>query len=123
MIIIYASVKIESQCTILKEALKLFGGNRVLAVSLLARVNALYAAECIRDIIVQPAFHFHNLGIKDGRNLTGLFAIDVKTRKAPWRLILQPLDEKEMPFVPCHIDEISATVKIIKIMEVSRHYE
>lgn len=123
MKVIFTSDKIELQCTTLKEALKLFGGNRALAISLLARINALYAAEYIRDIIVQPAFHFHNLGIKNGQTLTGLFALDVKTRKDPWRLILQPLDENEKPFVPCHIDEISGIVKIIKIMEVSRHYE
>ena len=123
MELIYYSDKIEAQCTVLREAQKLFGGNKVLAISLMARINALCAAECLKDIIVQPVFHFHNLGAKDGRNLSGYFAIDVKNRRDPWRIILQPLDENRNPFVPCHIDEISAVVTKIKIMEVSRHYE
>ena len=53
----YASTKVEAQCTSLKEARKLFGG-----------------------------------------------------------------DNGE-PFVPCNIDEIASSVKIVEISEVSKHYE
>ncbi len=56
-------------------------------------------------------------------NLDGYFAIDVKTRKEPWRIILQPLDENEEPYNPCNIDEISGKVRIVEIREVSKHYE
>ncbi len=115
----YTSSKLESQCTSKKEAMKLFGGDENLARSLLARINAIREAVVIKDIIVMPTFHFHNLhGSKEG-----YFAIDVKTRRDKWRIILQPLDEDEQPFDPCHIDEIAAVVRIVEIREVSAHYE
>jgi len=121
--LIYASDKLEKQCKEKEAAKKLFHGNTVLAISLLARINALEQAVSLRDIIVQPVFHFHNLKNKNGRNLKGYFAIDVKTRKEQWRIILQPLDEDENPYVPCNIDEIAGNVKIVEISEVSKHYE
>ena len=123
MELIYASEKLKSQCTSVKAAKKLFGGNVALTTSLLARINALEKADTIRDIIVQPTFHFHNLENKQGRNLKGFFAIDVKSRRDQWRIIFQPLDENKEPFVPCQIDQISAYVRIVGITEVSKHYE
>ena len=36
---------------------------------------------------------------------------------------MQPLDENEEVFDPCHIDEIAAVVRIVEIKEVSEHYE
>lgn len=51
------------------------------------------------------------------------FAIDVKSRTDKWRIILQPLDEKEEVFDPCNIDEIAVIVEIVEIREVSAHYE
>lgn len=119
MKIAYASSKVKLQCTSLKAAIRLFGGDRNLAISLLARINAMESADVIRDIIVMPTFHFHNLHGK----LEGFFAVDVKTRRDKWRIILQPLDEDEHPFVPCHIDVIAASARIIEIKEVSAHYE
>ena len=122
MEVVYSTSKIEKQCTVLKEAGKLFGGDKDLAVSLMARINALKQAETIKDIIVQPTFHFHKLGNKNGRNLEGYFAIDVKSRREQWRIILEPLDEKKEPYVPCNIDVIAESVRIVKIEEVSKHY-
>ena len=88
----YANGKIQKQCTSYKEALKLFGGNRLLATSLFARINALEAADVIKDIIVQPQFRFHRLENYGKSRLKGYFAIDVKTVREPWRIIIQPLD-------------------------------
>ncbi len=122
MEVVYSTSKIEKQCTVLKEAGKLFGGDKDLAVSLMARINALKQAETIKDIIVQPTFHFHKLGNKNGRNLEGYFAIDVKSRREQWRIILEPLDENKEPYVPCNIDVIAESVRIVKIEEVSKHY-
>lgn len=123
MELVYESGKVEAQCASVKAAKKLFGGDAALATSLLARINALKNAENIKDIIVQPAFHFHKLGDKKGRKLDGYFAIDVKSRKDAWRIILQPLDENREPYDPCNIDKIAGIVKIVKIEEVSKHYE
>ena len=90
-----------------------------MARSLLARINAIEQASVIKDIIVMPQFRFHQLI----GNKKGFFAIDVKTRKDKWRIILQPLDDNEQPYDPCNIDEIATIVKIVEIREVSAHYE
>lgn len=123
MELVFTSEKVESQCTSVKAAKKLFGGNVMLTNSLMARINALKQADTIKDIIVQPVFHFHKLENKYGRNLEGHFAIDVKSRKDQWRIILEPLDENKEPFNPCNIDKIAETVRIVEITEVSKHYE
>ena len=123
MELVFDDIKTEEQCTSLKAAKKLFGGNELLARSLLARINALRQADTIKDIIVQHPFRFHKLVNKDGRNLEGYFAIDVKSVREPWRIILEPLDENKEPFDPCNIDEIAQNVRIVGIMEVSNHYE
>lgn len=111
------------QCTSVKAANKLFGGNKALTVNLLARINALANADNIKDIICQPAFRFHALKNKHGRNLEGYFAIDVKSIREPWRIILQPLNQERHPYEPCNIDEIAEIVRVVEIMEVSKHYE
>lgn len=84
MELVYKDSNVEKQCTSLKEARKLFGGNDILARS---------------------------------------FAIDVKNRKEPWRIIIRPLDKNKEPYVPCNIDEIAGIVQIVGIMGVSKHYE
>lgn len=119
----YASDKVKLQCTSVKAAKKLFGGDAVLIKNLFARINALNNADNIKDIIVQPAFRFHDLKNKKGRNLEGYFAIDVKSIREPWRIILQPLNQNKRPYYPCNIDEIAKSVKIVEITEVSKHYE
>ena len=115
----YANKKVEQQCTSLKAATKLFGGNKTLARSLMTRIEFIERAEALKDVIVMPQFHFHNLH----GEYEGLFAVDVKSRKDKWRIILEPLNAKEKPFDPCHIDEIASIVRLIDIREVSPHYE
>lgn len=115
----YSNDKVKRQCTDIKAATKLFGGDKNMAISLFSRIYAIVNADVIKDIIMMPSFHFHNLR----GQMEGLFAIDVKTRKDKWRIILQPLDDNEEIFDPCHIDEIASTVRIVEIREVSAHYE
>lgn len=121
--VVYENHKVEKLCEDLRAAKKFFGGNTMLANSLMARINALKQADTIKDIIVQPTFHFHNLKNKNGRDLEGYFAIDVKSRRDQWRIILEPLDENEHPYNSCKIDEIAENVRIVEITEVSKHYE
>lgn len=121
--VIYANDKLRTQCTNLKMAKRLFGGNEILGRSLLSRINALENAMKMTDITSFPPFHFHKLHNKDGRNLEGYFAIDVKTRREPWRIILELLDENENVFDTNNIDQIATMVKVVKIEEVSNHYE
>ena len=113
--LLYNNSKVQKQCTDLKTAKKLFGGNAALATSLFARINAMQQASVIKDIVMMPTFHFHKLS----GNMDGFFAIDVKTRRDPWRIIIQPLDENEEPYDPCNIDEIAGVVRIVEVKEVS----
>lgn len=41
MELVYKNDKVKKQCTSMKEAKKLFGGNTLLATNLLSRINAL----------------------------------------------------------------------------------
>ena len=119
----YSTEKVKNLCEDLRIAKKFFNGNTLLANSLMARINALKQADTIKDIIVQPAFHFHKLINKNGRDLEGYFAIDVKSRREQWRIIIEPLDENEQTYNPCNIDEIAENVRVVEIMEVSKQYE
>ncbi len=124
MKLLYKNENIKIICENSTSAKKYFGGDSKLVISLMSRITALENAETIMDIVVQPQFHFHKL-INKGKknNYLGCFAIDLKSRKDAWRIILQPLDDNEEPFVPCNIDEIGNKVKIVEIEEVSNHYE
>lgn len=119
----YSTEKVKNLCEDLRIAKKFFNGNTLLANSLMARINALKQADTIKDIIVQPAFHFHKLINKNGRDLEGYFAIDVKSRREQWRIIIEPLDENEQTYNPRNIYEIAENVRVVEIMEVSKHYE
>ncbi len=124
MEILYSSNKLDKQCNNIKEPTKLFGGNKSIAMSLLARVNALKQANVLKDIILQPQFYFHKLENKGKRkNYEGCFAIDVKGRKDGWRIVLEPLNNDKMPFHPCNIDVVSSYVRIIEIREVVDYHE
>lgn len=123
MELVFATKKVEEQCTSLRAAKRLFGGDGKLALQLHGRINALEQALNLKDIVVQPQFHFHKLLNKARKNYEGCYAIDIKSRTNPWRLILRPLDKDKQPLDSHSIDEMAATVEIVEIMEVSRHYE
>ncbi len=123
MEIVYKSEKIKKQCTSVKTAKKLFGGDERLAMKLLSTIQSLEQAETIKDIIVLPTYHFHSLKDKGRKNLEGYYAIDVGTRKQPWRIIMQPLNDRKEPFASSTIDQIAGIVRIVEISEVSKHYE
>ena len=124
MRIIYSTEKIKKICEDIKIATTYFGGNKMLAISLMSRINSLKQADNIKDIINQPQMSFHKLLNKGkNKNLEGYFAIDVKTRKDKWRIIIELLDDDKNPFVPCNIDVIANYVKVVEVKEVSNHYE
>ena len=119
MQLLYNNSKVQKQCTDLKTAKKLFGGNAALATSLFARINAMQQASVIKDIVMMPTFHFHKLS----GNMDGFFAIDVKTRRDPWRIIIQPFDENVVFFVFFFFVVFAGVVRIVEVKEVSNHYE
>ena len=119
----YSSEKTRDQCNSVAAAKKLFGGDQGLVLKLMSKIQALESAVNIKDIIVQKQFRFHNLEDKGKNSLDGYFAIDVKTIREPWRIILRPLKEDKTPYIPCDIDKIADEVTVIEIREVSKHYE
>lgn len=122
MKIIYANKTVEKQCTSIKEATKLFGGNAMMSRYLLGRIQDLKDAPVLSDFMKTNNPRFHNLHNQGKNQYEGLFAVDVKSKKDPWRLIIQPLDENEKPFNPCHIDKVAKIVRVIRVLEVSKHY-
>ena len=124
MKIIYKNKKVEEICTNFNRAKTLFGGDELLATSLLARINALKSAAIIRDIINLRPLRFHPLKNKGkGHDYSGYYAIDVKTFKERWRIILSLLDENENKCDNTGVYGSSNVVEIIEIIEVSDHYE
>ena len=119
----YRSAKIHDQCNSFSEAKKLFGGNEALARSLMARINALNSAETLKDIVMQPQFHFHPLHNYGKSEKCDMYAIDVKTRADPWRIILTPVTEDTQSSETVDIIRIAKEIRIIEITEVSKHYE
>ncbi|MBP5551470.1 MAG: hypothetical protein J6X93_05430 [Bacilli bacterium] len=124
MKVLFLEEEIEEICTDFRKAKKYFGGSDILARSLLGRINYMQNADCLIDVIKMPQFRFHKLINKGkGKNLEGLFAVDVKTKIDKWRIIIEPLDDDELPFDNVRIDELAKKIRIIEVKEVSNHYE
>ena len=119
----YSSEEVKNQCESVKAAKKLFGGDVQLVSKLMSRVEALAAAETLKDIVVQKQFRFHKLENKGKKRLEGYYAIDVKTKKEPWRIILRPMRENGQAYDSFNVDELADKVEFVEIREVSNHYE
>jgi hypothetical protein len=121
--IVYSSEKLEKICSDPDVTKKYFGGNMELVTSLEYKIYSLKRAPNLKDVINTFSFRFHKLHNIGKKRYEGFYAIDVKTRKEPWRIILQPLDDNMTPFGSHNIDAIASCVKIIEIEEISKHYE
>lgn len=122
--IVYSNARVEAVCNDIKTAQKFFGGDRSLVTSLFGRIQTLRSVPTLADIIsAGNNMRFHNLHNQGARRLEGYYAIDVKTVKQPWRIIIQPLDDNKESFPECRIDTIAKCVRIIEIEEISKHYE
>lgn len=112
MKIVYQSSTVEKQCNELRRAKRDFPEK--IAKKLLNRVNFLKAAENLESVINNPVLHFHDLKGK----LDGFYAIDIDGRRSSYRLIVRFDDySKALVFAD------SKSIEIIKITEVSNHYE
>lgn len=112
MEIVYKSNTVKKQCTELRRAKRDFPEK--IAKKLLSKVNFLEAAENLESVINNQILHFHDLK----GSLDGAYAIDIDGRKSPYRLIVRFDDySKELVFAD------SKSIEIIKITEVSKHYE
>ena len=55
MNILYRNEKVQEQCTDVKAAQKIFGGDKQLAVKLLARINQIEAADIFKRYCIDTA--------------------------------------------------------------------
>ena len=102
----------------------MLGGDKKLALHLLNRIEDIGIENSLQSIIKQSGkYRFHKLYDKGRSEREGYFAIDVKSSKEPWRIIISLLDENAQEFHPCNVDEIMDEVVYLRIEEVSYHYE
>lgn len=109
--IIYCNKKVKSQCTSLKEAKKAF--DQRTAIKLLEKINFIEAADSLESIINYRPMHFHSL--KGDRQ--GVYSIDINGRKGSYRLLLSFEESSADIFTN------AKTIALIRIEEVSNHYE
>ncbi len=116
----YKSEELKEFCHDRKKAARKLAGY---ADSLLADINYIEQADSFNDVMAYLPFHCHQLGAKK-KDLTGFWGLDVKGRKTSWRIIVAPLNENEEIIYPGpDFFKECKTIKIIRIEEVSNHYE
>ncbi len=108
----YRNNEIEKICTDLNETKKTYPLK--IAEKLLKAINFIKTAESLQDVIQYAPFHFHSLKGKR----TGEYAVDVDGRRGSYRIIVRLTDEDTQD-----VYAIAKSVKIILILEVSKHYE
>lgn len=119
----YATKKVERICTDCKHGVKFFGGNKLLFENLLACLVKISKANDIGDLQRSHTLRLHKLRKKGHRNLEGYYAVDVKSIRDPWRLIIQFLNSNGEPFTNPDINANAGEIRIVEIEEVSKHYE
>lgn len=85
-----------------------------IAVKLHQLITFLEAADSLASVIAFPRYHFHQL--KGKRQ--GQFALDIDGRRSSYRLIVEFRDEDVEKVFPSAVE-----IEILKIEEVSNHYE
>ena len=110
MKLIYTNKTVKKQCTELRQAKKDFSDK--IAVKLHQLITFLEAADSLASVIAFPKYHFHQL--KGKRQ----FALDIDGRKSSYRLIVEFREEDLEKVFPSPVE-----IEILKIEEVSNHYE
>jgi proteic killer suppression protein len=112
----YKSSKLQELCSDIRKATKAF--NADVAEKLLYAVNFIEMAESLMDVRNYPPFHFHQLK----NNKKGLCSIYLG-KKLGYRLLVIPLLNGEKATPEEIFGSKAVEIKIIKIEEVSNHYE
>ena len=116
MEIVYKSKKLQGLCQDMHQATKAF--NSKVAEKLISAINYIESAENLMDVRNYPPFHFHQLK-HDKKEYCSIYL----GKKLGYRLLIIPLLNGK-PATPEEIFSSSAIeIKIIKIEEVSNHYE
>ena len=112
----YKNSALRKDCTDYKKAVRKF--NALVADKLLAAVNFIEAAQDIRDVVKYPPFHFHPLE----RDRKGFFSIDLG-RRLGFRLIVRPKKDGRYATTEEIYGSEADEIVIIRIEEVTNHYE
>ncbi|MBS6243785.1 MAG: addiction module toxin RelE [Streptococcus sp.] len=112
MKLIYTNKTVKKQCTELRQAKKDFSDK--IAVKLHQLINFLEAADSLASVTAFPKYYFHQL--KGKRQ--GQFALDIDGRKSSCRLIVEFREEDLEKVFSSPVE-----IEILKIEEVSNHYE
>ena len=116
MEILYKNKKVQEECTDIRKATKAFNSN--VAEKLISVINYIESAESLMDIRNYAPFHFHQLK-NDKKEYCSIYL----GKKLGYRLLVIPLLNGK-PAKPEEIFSSTAIeIKIIKIEEVSNHYE
>ena len=116
MEIMYRSQQLKAICKDIRKATKAFNFN--VAEKLIATINYIESAESLVDIRNYPSFHFHQLK-HNKKEYCSIYL----GKKLGYRLLVIPLLNGE-PAKPEEIFSSKAIeIKIMKIEEVSNHYE
>lgn len=112
MKLIYTNKTVKKQCTELRKAKKDF--SEKVTEKLHQLITFLEAADSLASVTAFPKYHFHQL--KGERQ--GQFTIDIDGRKSSYRLIVGFREEDIEKVFSSPIE-----IEILKIEEVSNHYE
>lgn len=112
----YKNSNLQKICTDYRMAVKQY--NTAVADKLHAAINFMEAADNISAVVIYPPFHFHPLQ----RDRKGFFAIDLG-RKLGFRLIVRPKKENRYATVEEIYGVEACEIVIIRIEEVTNHYE
>ena len=112
----YKSPKLQELCSDIRKATKAF--NADVAEKLLSAVEYIKSAESLIYVRNYPPFHFHQL--KNDKK--GLYSIYLG-KKLGYRLLVVPLLNGEKATPEEIFGSKAVEIKIIKIEEVSNHYE
>lgn len=119
MKIIYKDAFVEKLCTTEKAAKKFFNNMRHFK-DLQGVINLIDQSTVLSDLIAFPQLHFHPTDF----HINNSFGLDISGRKSMYRLIVVPLDDSENIVVKDdNFFGKCKKIRILRIEEVSKHYE
>ena len=119
MVIKYKTTAVENLCKTEKAAKKFFD-NMKYYHDLQGVLNLIEQSPTLSDLIAFPHLHFQSTDFY----IKNSYGLDIGGRKSQYRLIISPLDDKEN--VISRDENFYKTckqIRIVKIEEVSKHYE
>ncbi|OQQ77638.1 hypothetical protein BUE87_01405 [Ligilactobacillus salivarius] len=115
----YKNKKVKKLCTNIAHAKRNMDSKIV--TKLYSLINLLEESKNLQDV---NAFLIYNLHKLVG-DRSGNYALDIGERRAGYRLIIKPLDEdsNQKMNLNDNLIEFYSSIEIVRIEEVSKHYE